>query len=100
MMSGMPRLRLLSLVLAVPCAVTAVLPVRAHHSQGMYDISTWTTLEGTIRQVRWSNPHMWVFVDVEDEQGQVQTWALDEDGRRVRYEERYAPLFPKPARSR
>lgn len=25
---------------------------------------------------------------------------IDEDGRRVRYEERYAPLFPTPARSR
>ena len=43
----------------------------------MYDISTWTTLEGTVRQVRWSNPHAWVFVVVEDEQGQVQTWALE-----------------------
>ena len=68
---------MLSLVLAVPCAVTAVLPVRAHHSQGMYDISTWTTLEGTIRQVRWSNPHAWVFIDVEDEQGHVQTWTVE-----------------------
>ncbi|MDE0005842.1 MAG: DUF6152 family protein [Rhodospirillaceae bacterium] len=77
MNSGEPWLRLISWVLVVLCAITAVLPVRAHHSQGMYDISTWTTLEGTIRQVRWSNPHAWVFVDVEDGQGHVQTWALE-----------------------
>ena len=77
MMSGVPKLRLLSLILAVLCAVAAALPVPAHHSQGMYDLSAWTTMEGTVRQVRWSNPHAWVFLDVEDEQGQVQTWALE-----------------------
>ena len=77
MMSGVPKLRLSSLILAVLCAVAAALPVPAHHSQGMYDLSAWTTMEGTVRQVRWSNPHAWVFLDVEDEQGQVQTWALE-----------------------
>ena len=65
------------LLLVAFCTVATTLPVRAHHSQGMYDISTWTTLEGTIRQVRWSNPHTWVFVDVEDAEGQVQAWALE-----------------------
>lgn len=77
MMSEVPWLRLFSLILAALCAVAAAQPVPAHHSQGMYDLSTWTTLQGTIRQVRWSNPHAWVFLDVEDEQGRVQTWALE-----------------------
>ena len=66
-------IRLSASLVLLFCTVTA----SAHHSQGMYDISTWTTLEGTIRQVRWSNPHAWVFLDVEDEQGHVQTWALE-----------------------
>ena len=70
-------MQLVSLVFGVLAAIAATQPVRAHHSQGMYDISTWTMLEGTIRQVRWTNPHAWVFVDVEDEKGQVQTWALE-----------------------
>lgn len=70
-------MRFLYLVLAAICAVVITQTVVAHHSQGMYDISTWTTLEGTIRQVRWTNPHAWVFMDVEDDEGQVQTWALE-----------------------
>ena len=70
----------IALLLALFCAFATTLPLRAHHSQGMYDISTWTTLDGTIRRVRWSNPHTWVFVDVEDEQGQVQAWALEGAG--------------------
>ena len=69
-------MQFVSLILAVLCAVTVTQPVYAHHSQGMYDISTWTMLEGAIRRVRWTNPHAWVFVDVEDEQGQVQIWAM------------------------
>ena len=76
-MSGVPTLKLESLISVALCAVAGAPPVHAHHSQVMYDISTWTTLEGTIRQVRWSNPHAWVFLDVEDEQGQVQIWALE-----------------------
>ena len=71
------HMQFVSSILVVFCAVATMLPVRAHHSQGMYDISTWTALEGTIRQVRWSFPHTWVFVDVEDEYGQLQAWALE-----------------------
>ena len=71
------HMQFVSSILVVFCAVATMLPVRAHHSQGMYDISTWTALEGTIRQVRWSFPHTWVFVDVENEYGQLQAWALE-----------------------
>ena len=70
-------MKFIPLLLATLVAAAATQRVSAHHSQGMYDISTWTTLEGTIRRVRWTNPHAWVFVDVEDEQGQMQTWALE-----------------------
>ena len=70
-------MQFVSLILAVLCAVATSLPVRAHHSQSMYDISTSTTLEGTIRQIRWNFPHTWIYLDVEGEQGQMQTWVLD-----------------------
>jgi len=66
-----------SLVLVAVCALTAVLPVQAHHSQGMYDTSTWITLEGTIRQVRWTFPHTWVFLEVEGDQSEPKLWVLE-----------------------
>ena len=71
------RFRIGSLILAVVCTAAAVLPARAHHSQGIYDISTSVTLEGTIRQVRWIFPHAWIYMDVEDEQGEATTWVLE-----------------------
>jgi len=72
MISGVLNRQFLSLVLAVLCTVAAVRPAPAHHSQGMYDISTWVTLEGTIRQVRWTFPHAWIYLEVE-----ARLWALE-----------------------
>lgn len=66
-----------SLVLAGLCAVTVVLPVQAHHSQGMYETSRWITLEGTIRQVRWTFPHTFVFLEVEGAQAEAKLWVLE-----------------------
>ena len=66
-----------SFVLVVLCAAAAVSPVQAHHSQGMYEISTWISLEGTIRQVRWTFPHTWVFLEVEGDQAEAKLWVLE-----------------------
>ncbi len=66
-----------SLVLITLFALTVVLPVRAHHSQGMYEISTWITLEGIIRQVRWTFPHTWVYLEVDDDQAEAKLWVLE-----------------------
>ena len=65
-------MQFLSLVLALLCTVAAVHRAAAHHSQGMNDVSTWVTLEGSIRQVRWTFPHTWVFLEVDG-----QLWALE-----------------------
>ena len=42
---------------AAVCAVLLALPAWAHHSHGNYDLSKWTTLEGTARQVLFLVPH-------------------------------------------
>ena len=36
------QMRFIFLVPAILCAIAVTQPVYAHHSQGMYDISTWT----------------------------------------------------------
>jgi len=68
--------RSLVLVLAILCMVAAVLPARAHHSYANYNMSTLVELEGTVQQVHFVNPHVAMYVEVEDEHGQVQTWAM------------------------
>ena len=54
-------------------------PARAHHSfAAEYDSKTVLTLTGTINKVEWTNPHVYVHLDVKDAaSGKVSTWALE-----------------------
>jgi hypothetical protein len=38
----------------------AVIPALAHHSFAMFDSTKQVTLEGTVREIQWTNPHTWV----------------------------------------
>jgi hypothetical protein len=50
----------------------------AHHSlQAGFDISKQQTVTGTITKMEWRNPHGWLYVDVKDEKGQVQQYAIE-----------------------
>jgi hypothetical protein len=41
----------------------------AHHSYAMYDQAKQVFIEGTVRALEWTNPHIWVWVDVDDGKG-------------------------------
>ena len=58
-------------------ATSLVTPVTAHHSHANYDISTWTVMEGTVKQVIMIAPHSIVYLDVKGEKGETSTWALE-----------------------
>ena len=68
--------RLLVMVFALFCMVAAILPARAHHSYANYNMTTLVQMEGTVRQVHWIFPHVAIYVEVEDADGQVQMWAM------------------------
>lgn len=42
----------------------------AHHSTAMYDATKPLTLRGVVKQFRWINPHVFVFVSVEAPAGE------------------------------
>jgi Family of unknown function (DUF6152) len=68
------------LSLAAVIGVLAVLPVGAHHSHGNYDLTVWTTMDGTVKEVHLLVPHSWLYLDVKDGKGEVTTWALEATG--------------------
>jgi Family of unknown function (DUF6152) len=53
------------------------LPAWAHHSHGNYNVTVWTNLEGTVKEVHLINPHSWIYLEVKDEKGEPIVWALE-----------------------
>jgi hypothetical protein len=51
------------LTVALACG-SSVLPLSAHHSFGLYDMTKSAEVEGTVSKFEWSNPHCWLFIKV------------------------------------
>jgi hypothetical protein len=63
--------------------VFAALAVRAaaHHSfSAEFDNERPVQLTGKVTDMRWSNPHAWIYMDVEQPDGTVVNWALEMGG--------------------
>jgi hypothetical protein len=66
--------------LAVAAALTSVatLPAYAHHSYTMFDMDKSVTLEGTVKEVQWTNPHIWLQLLVKDAvTGKEVEWSIE-----------------------
>lgn len=51
--------------------------VSAHHSvAGQFDTSKPITLKGVVSKIEWINPHVYVHLDVKEDDGSVTAWAL------------------------
>ena len=51
--------------------------VLAHHSFAMFDQEKETKLVGVIKEVQWTNPHIWVQVLVNDASGKAVEWSIE-----------------------
>lgn len=73
----MKRAERLSLSTAVAwCCLAAALPVAGHHSGSMFDDEKVVELNGTVKALQWTNPHIWLQVVVE-ENGATTEWSLE-----------------------
>lgn len=64
--------------LAIASASLAPYAVSAHHSvAGQFDSSQRFEITGTVSEVEWINPHIYIHLDVKDEQGAVTSWRLE-----------------------
>lgn len=59
------------------CAI----PALAHHSFAMFDAGKLVTLEGTVKQFQWTNPHAWIILMVAEQDGAPPVqWAIEMNG--------------------
>lgn len=70
-----PLLALTALVLAA-----GVAPIGGHHAPVEYDPRRVITVDATVAEVHWSNPHIWFVVDVPGARGSIERWTVEGNG--------------------
>jgi subtilisin family serine protease len=66
------------MTLAALGATLTAHPILAHHSfAAEFDANSPIDLTGTVTKVAWANPHTFFYIDVENDRGQIETWALE-----------------------
>jgi hypothetical protein len=61
----------------VICILLISVPLFAHHSGSAFDQEHPVTLKGTVAGYEWSNPHVFISLDVKDDKGEVEQWRVE-----------------------
>src|SRR5262249_35511513 len=65
-------------LIANVAAWSAVAPARAHHSHSMFDLTTEETITGTVKAFSFTNPHVYLYVNVADgPDGSIRTHVIE-----------------------
>jgi hypothetical protein len=67
---------------AIAVAVAALIlgaaaSASAHHSFAVFDMTAQKSIDGTVKKVDWTNPHVWVWVDVPTAGGSSETYGFE-----------------------
>jgi hypothetical protein len=63
---------------AAAALLVTTMHITAHHSfAAEYDENKRVTVSGTVTSFRWSNPHVWLYVDGQDERGKTTKWSFE-----------------------
>jgi len=73
------RARALTLLAFGVGLMVATVPVVAHHSfAAEFDAAQPITIRGKVTKIQWTNPHVWIYLNVTDEKtGKVENWGFE-----------------------
>jgi hypothetical protein len=63
----------------LPASLLALLAMaaHAHHSFSMFDNEKDQVLEGTVKEFQWTNPHIWIQVNVKTADGKLVEYSIE-----------------------
>jgi hypothetical protein len=69
--------RKIAIALVASAALATTGTALAHHSFAMFDPAKVVTLQGRVKEFRWVNPHVSLFVDVAGPGGDAGLWSVE-----------------------
>ena len=66
----------IAVLLIAGAVLLAPARIVAHHSAAMFDDTKVVELTGTVKELQWANPHIWLQVIVDDK-GKKTEWSLE-----------------------
>jgi len=76
-MSASSRARILAALVALVSLAAARVGLAHHSVAGEFDVHKKVTLVGTVSQVDWANPHIYIHLAVKDAHGGYTDWRLE-----------------------
>lgn len=72
-------------------------PISAHHAASVaYHVDKTITVEGVVTEVKWENPHTWVYVEAKDNGGRIVKWSFEGAVPNQLYRRGVTPAVLKP----
>lgn len=59
------------------CMIGLTLSADAHHANSMVDMQKRYVMRGTVAKLMWINPHGWLYVDVDKQNGKPELWGFE-----------------------
>jgi hypothetical protein len=69
--------KLFTLIAAAALCSALSVAVFAHHSFAMFDQTIKVEFTGVVSEVQWTNPHVWIMVDVPNDDGTAVSWGVE-----------------------
>ena len=90
------KARVMVLVAALAAAPLGDAPAFSHHSNVAFAVETVLLAKGVVREFRWSNPHTWLYITVDDGKGGKVDWAMEGRAPGVLLRAGWTPKVVKP----
>jgi len=72
------RQRIVGFMALAACVILWTIPAIAHHSfAAEFDANKPVTMKGFVTKVEWTNPHVWFYINVKNQDGTTSNWGFE-----------------------